>query len=468
MAKNVKQRDGQLLGLLVHEVHALKFLASPTERKVYEIRSRPVHFLAEGESIALISVAPCGWSVIAILEFQACLKIKLQLFDRHFPLHRVSKEEAKTLLGHLEEKQDHCWGWHFEMVHAFNPPLVFGERIPGPQQWVYFPVSKLEGVECEAHEVNLSQLPQKRPSSESTRSAKKSKGSTLSAASSQSGNLVLAEQDSQKTEVMVDPIEETREVNDDNVTCIVLREEEWSGLCRGGLHIYKPNRAVQEELYVCVQRKNVLYFGIAEFAGSNSVDLKGAWPEWANNMYSTYHLKHFKSLKRLFHWNLKSIDMVEEESEVRPLRPKHSGHQPFRRPTSDFKYTPARPPANLCLKETARYFMETSGDSYIRPLLENLRSLKGKTIRVGTACSGTDICVTVLKQTLEFFNEQEAGEPQPRVPAVVYTLHPISYIYIYIFVFSRHRGGQAARNTRENPLFAGSQHIHPAYIFRRE
>ena len=76
-------------------------------------------------------------------------------------------------------------------------------------------------------------------------------------------------------------------------------------------------------------------------------------------------------------------------------------------------YTPASPPTRLCLKETARYFFDACGENYQQILLENLKSLDGKTIKIGTACSGTDICVEVLKQTVEFFNKQQAGGQQP-------------------------------------------------------
>ena len=416
LTKNVKKKDGKLLGLLIHAEHAMKFLAEPMERKVYEIRSRPLNFLEEGDQIALISVEsnPCRWRVIGILEFQASVKIKWALFDKHFQLHRVPCGEA--LIENMKEKHDHCFGWHFELAHTCKPPLVFKDRILGPQVWVYFSVGHLEGVSVDADEV----LPRKRSAESSDMdSFKRSKTSQSGLSSDATVAAMPLHLSSEDIHAVEEPTNEDADGNileicGDNLLSIVLKDSEWCGICKGGTSILKPYRTAEGKLHVLVSREAGLFFvGVIRVADCQQVEpckLGGSWPL---DMYSQYDLKHMKSLKRLYQRSVDSVDAVNTESLVRPLQTKHSGKAPFWKARSDFMYTPASPPTRLCLKETARYFFDACGENYQQILLENLKSLDGKTIKIGTACSGTDICVEVLKQTVEFFNKQQAGGQQP-------------------------------------------------------
>lgn len=52
------------------------------------------------------------------------------------------------------------------------------------------------------------------------------------------------------------------------------------------------------------------------------------------------------------------------------------------------------------LEETAMYFMKLLGTEDLRRLEETMRHLDNCTINVGTACSGTDIAVSVTKATI--------------------------------------------------------------------
>ena len=129
------------MGLLVHRVHALKFLMPEPHRKTYEVRGNQVKFLQEGDKIALISVdksnrKQSSWEVLAVLEFQGNVKMKKAAFDKYFPFHQVSTLEKKSLFDE-ESEQDCVWGWNFEVVQSLTPPVKL-KVARGTVRWNYF------------------------------------------------------------------------------------------------------------------------------------------------------------------------------------------------------------------------------------------------------------------------------------------------------------------------------------------
>ena len=59
----------------------------------------------------------------------------------------------------------------------------------------------------------------------------------------------------------------------------------------------------------------------------------------------------------------------------------------------------------LDLKETAMYFVKRLSDDDLDRLENTMKQLHGKEIKVGTACSGTDIAVSVTRATVEALAE---------------------------------------------------------------
>ena len=99
MAGAKKNEEGKACGLVVKENFARRFLESEEERKVYEIRSKPIKFLSEGDKILLVS-SPSELGgrrqVTAMLQFEGNIRIKCSSFQRYFSLHRTSPMSSNS------------------------------------------------------------------------------------------------------------------------------------------------------------------------------------------------------------------------------------------------------------------------------------------------------------------------------------------------------------------------------------
>lgn len=137
-----KNEKGWVVGLLVRQMHAEKFIAPDPHRKVYEIRTRPVKFFSEGAKVALVSMEQsrrrCR-KVLGILEFVGNIKIRTASFDKYHALHQVSQDEFKSL-DKAYQNAEYLWAWNFELVEAFQTaPEVAVTTPSGAMVWFYFP-----------------------------------------------------------------------------------------------------------------------------------------------------------------------------------------------------------------------------------------------------------------------------------------------------------------------------------------
>ena len=136
-------RSGKAKGLLVRIEHAMKFVApSKNERKVLEIRSRPVKFLSPGDKVALLGCGTgCGnRRVVAILEFQKCFMIPIEQFAAYAHLHQVSPKQLDDLRK-LWSNQDTCYAWEFSVYEHYTREFVVAPT-PG-EMWVHFDVEMI-------------------------------------------------------------------------------------------------------------------------------------------------------------------------------------------------------------------------------------------------------------------------------------------------------------------------------------
>ena len=135
-----KNEQGLVLGLLVRQRHAEKFVAPEPHRKVYEIRTRPVKFLPEGAKVALVSMEQtrkrCR-KVLGILEFVGNIKIRVASFDKYHAFHQVSQDEFKSL-DKTYQNAEFLWAWNFELIEAFPTAPEIAATTSGAMVWSYF------------------------------------------------------------------------------------------------------------------------------------------------------------------------------------------------------------------------------------------------------------------------------------------------------------------------------------------
>ena len=134
---HVKMKGHKFCGLMIKKEFAQLFLCDdPLERKIYEIRSQPIQFLAEGDKIGLIATGDSDRRLVAILQFMGNIKILKAAFPRYYNLHKVETKTFEMLSANWRD-QTHCFGWHLELVMTFKTPIKIS-MVAGPEVWHYF------------------------------------------------------------------------------------------------------------------------------------------------------------------------------------------------------------------------------------------------------------------------------------------------------------------------------------------
>jgi len=189
-------------------------------------------------------------------------------------------------------------------------------------------------------------------------------------------------------------------------TCITLSESEWQGCLKGGRSLLRPYKGVEGKLALAAPMNDGYYLvGSVTLTRCNQVKMA----HQNQNLLRVYSQRIIKDLrarcKTLWTWSFGDFTPFAEAIHLQVLS-SIARNRPFKL-SSLKKSVPATNhdcPSDLSLAEAAEYYFQRGGASFQEKLMEQLRKLSGKTLRVGTTCSGCDICVTVLRQTVEHFN----------------------------------------------------------------
>ena len=105
--------------------------------------------------------------------------------------------------------------------------------------------------------------------------------------------------------------------------------------------------------------------------------------------------------KQLYVWKIVGIELFDKPLYLHGCRfPKHC-----RIDLKNLKPAVDVELPGLDLQETALYFLNRLGEQDLQRLQDTMQHLDNCVIRVGTACSGTDIAVSVLKSTMAAFSK---------------------------------------------------------------
>ena len=97
---------------------------------------------------------------------------------------------------------------------------------------------------------------------------------------------------------------------------------------------------------------------------------------------------------------------------------------------------------DMSLKSTAKFFIGRLDKEDYHLLCATARFLDGKTIRIGTTCSGTDGCLNVVRATLDVLNEEFKASLACYSRMLHFTLYKqfeclhLIYIYIVFWVYT--------------------------------
>lgn len=234
----------------------------------------------------------------------------------------------------------------------------------------------------------------------------------------------LDEQDDKGMEALDDEMELEDGINDvdmcaeslegdPRLTCVVMLDQEWFALCKESNCIIRPFRTKDDSLLVLVRSTEgydlvgrVVIRCIEQLAKMPS----DSDPKW-NQVYSRQCLRSFRGNKLLWAWSFSDIDVFSEACRVWWVPSRHP-NRTFKLARSLLSPGPAsKGPASLSLAETAEFFIHRCTPEQQHLLADQVKNLMGKTIRLGTTCSGSDIVVAVMKQLATFFGGCEAPLP---------------------------------------------------------
>ena len=144
-----------------------------------------------------------------------------------------------------------------------------------------------------------------------------------------------------------------------------------------------------------------------------------------------------KSGKTVVKWKLSEIDEIDTPVQVKfPTAKFKPRHFFCTREQLGQGFTIDVPPPSLF--ETPNFFLSLLSPQRRHHLARTARSLHGRTLRVGTACSGTDICVVALKGLIDVMNNVfNAFRQHSAIQLVlfIYILYLYIYVYVYIYIF---------------------------------
>jgi len=138
---------------------------------------------------------------------------------------------------------------------------------------------------------------------------------------------------------------------------------------------------------------------ISTFAELRRLD---CFKDASNELKTVWKNRLLQEKKQLFVWEIACIQKFDKQLEMQGRNPaKH--FQIEIKQLKSFDQDKALP--GLDLKETAMYFVNRLSDDDLDRLENTMKQLHDKEIKVGTACSGTDIAVSMTKATVEALAE---------------------------------------------------------------
>ena len=133
----------------------------------------------------------------------------------------------------------------------------------------------------------------------------------------------------------------------------------------------------------------------------NFADLRNC-PEFrrATNAQKQAFRNRVVNKKKIFNWVLHDVCKLEK-----PLQTPVSRGRALWVDITKLKFHVPIPLPEPDLKDTCEYFVNRLSDRDRASLKERLQALDGRTISFGSTCSGTDICVPIMKCTFQKLNE---------------------------------------------------------------
>ena len=425
---NVKKRaDGCFCGLLVRRHFAKRFVAE-TDRKTMEIRHKAVKFLKRGERILLISSQKgMDREFLAILEFDCSIEVPDDKFPTFFSDHRVTDKEFEEYKNSLKHEQSSVFGYKFLLVHIFHNPPILPSKLG--EVWLYVsPNAVKDRCIQNADDMEVG-------TTSSTIGAISSSDAGIKRKDTTSSDGLMPPLKKQKSVLTIgsDEIADENQVSEDEgsehsnkeahggttLVCVLLQEFEWERIQTGDLEgILRPFHTKNQTLTVLHRSaQGHVLKGTMTVIDCEQIQQKTALSESWEKAYGQRRLSSIRKCKTVWVWKIGSTTCAQNE----PVRfldvaPRYR-NRTFVVQEQQLLGSKVPGPKERNFFETGK-FLASCVDSELSQLLwQTVSKMKENNVclRIGTTCSGTDVCIPALKDLLTCFNEHlKAGGLSPK------------------------------------------------------
>ena len=229
------------------------------------------------------------------------------------------------------------------------------------------------------------------------------------------------------------------------VKAIVLSQVEWQQAKQEGSCLLRAFKPGQMEL-AAVTRVGYSYqyvgrIGFKKLEDVTKHTIQGLHFR-CSNIYSHREVSRMRlSSKWLWLCEVNHCQPVSEPVDLPWLDTKFR-NRVFKLNLQDQSQTPSKKvsvPSKLEIGETAQYMFDRWPQGRQKLLWDRLAHFHSKRLRLGTTCSGSDVCIAVVKQAIEHFARQKARlltlETHAYIPKVHTSIDISVYIYMYVCMY---------------------------------
>lgn len=373
-------------------------------RKILEIRKAPVKFLSSGDRIVLISLPEVrfdGRQALAILEYECTVVISVSQFSRYYPLHRVTADEWQDFASKWNVNT--VYGYQFRMVHVFPTPARFHFNFC--EVWCWFALDVFTDSES-----TFSRTSSKRSLVDS-----QSAEEPLSAPSAKRQRPLQEKAQEEDVDSHSDDVQATPHGSQ---VCLVLMAAEWDALISGKERaILRPFQMHHGKTTIIVRNpEGHVVVGSVQWLESERFShfSETRVAKLCSVVYKdTKQLAQMKQNKEKHIWKCKDVVAFKPYvARFLDVAPRYRNRPFIVKDQELFAHSSCDSfPKKLDLDDTARYFWSLLDEKMQLALRTTFRAVAKirNTIRIGTTCSGTDVCIPVIKACVAFFNSLEAG-----------------------------------------------------------
>lgn len=208
---------------------------------------------------------------------------------------------------------------------------------------------------------------------------------------------------------------------------IMVDTAEWKALSSGQASAILRSCSTIHEAFVVLLKNNQMHWdavGIVALSQQPVTLAKGQELAADARLGGVYTAKDIRQRKgKCCLWEFSEVSAFANPSTVM-LSTKIPGNRPFQVPLHRLRYT-VPPPTRADLSDTCRFFLQSMTPSDRDTVMRLGDSLRGKSVPVGTTCSGSDICISVLRRILDTISGEATN-------CIQISMQPVPFCLVFV------------------------------------